>query len=109
VCACDAKHPQVRCRCTAEAALLLSLWEQQLLVEDGAKAAQKKGIRGAVKHAPELWTASLGVRRRGLQQLLQQCCGLAQRLKRGKCGGEYGALATNKIAFGLARCGARGA
>jgi hypothetical protein len=95
---------QLRCRCTAEASLLLSLWEQQLQVEDNAKATEKKGIRGAVRFAPELWTASLGIRRQQLQQLLTHCSGFAQRLKRVQRGVEHEALSPNFIAFGLARC-----
>ncbi len=98
---------QLRCRCTAEAALLLSMWERQLLVEDEAKAAQKKGIKGAVRFAPELWTAALAIRRQQLQQLLTYCSSFAQRLKRVQCGLEHEALAPNCVSFGLARWAAR--
>lgn len=95
---------QLRCRCTAEASLLLSLWEQQLTTEDNAKAGEKKGIRGAVRYRPELWTAALGMRRQQLQQLQTHCSGFAQRLKRMRHGVQHEALAPNFIAFGLARC-----
>ena len=98
---------QLRCRCTAEAALLLSMWERQLLVEDEAKATEKKGIRGAVRFAPELWTAALAIRRQQLQQLLTYCSSFAQRLKRVQCGLVHEALAPNRIAFGLARWAVR--
>ncbi len=95
---------QLRCRCTAEAALLLSLWERQLTTEDDAKAGEKKGIRGAVRFRPELWTAALGMRRQQLQQLQTHCSAFAQRLKRARHGAQHDALAPNFIAFGLARC-----
>jgi hypothetical protein len=95
---------QLRCRCTAEASLLLSLWEQQLTTEDNAKAGEKKGIRGAVRFRPELWTAALGMRRQQLQQLQTHCSAFAQRLKRVRHGVQHEALAPNFIAFGLARC-----
>ena len=98
---------QLRCRCTAEASLLLSLWEKQLLVEDEAKASEKKGIRGAVRFAPELWTTGLAIRRQQLQQFLTHCSSFAQRLKRVQRGLEYEALAPNVIAFGLARWAVR--
>ena len=105
-----------------ESALLLSLWEQQLLVEDRAKSAEKKGIRGSVRFPPDLWTAALGVRRQRLQELMQRCSSLAQvrqrcvcvcvtcvtrwflqRLNRVKCGRQHEALAPPAIAFGVAR------
>ncbi len=95
---------QLRCRCTAEASLLLSLWEQQLLVEDNAKAVEKKGIRGAIRFAPELWTTALAIRREQLQELLTRCSALAQRLKRMQHGAQHEALAPNLISFGVARC-----
>ena len=95
---------QLRCRCTAEASLLLSLWEQQLVVEDHAKASSKKGIRGAIRFQPALWTAALAIRRQQLQQLLAHCSALAQRLKRVQHGVENDALAPNLISFGVARC-----
>ena len=94
---------QLRCRCTAEASLLLSLWEQQLLEEDKAKETGKKGIRGAVRFKPELWTAGLGLRRQQLQELLTHCSAFAKKLKRMQLGKQYDALAPNRIAFGLAR------
>ena len=103
-----------------ESALLLSLWEQQLLVEDRAKVAEKKGIRGSVRFPPDLWTAALGIRRQQLQGLLQHCSSFAQvsqrarvrcvcndcfvqRLNRVKCGRQHEALAPSAIAFGVAR------
>jgi hypothetical protein len=95
---------QLRCRCTAEASLLLSLWEKQLLVEDNAKAVEKKGIRGAIRFAPELWTTALAIRRQQLQELLTRCSALAQRLKRMQHGAQHEALAPNLISFGVARC-----
>jgi hypothetical protein len=94
---------QLRCRCTAEASLLLSLWEQQLVVEDQAKASGKKGIRGAIRFKPELWTAGLAIRRQQLQELLAHCSAFAKRLKRMQLGPQHDALAPNLIAFGLAR------
>jgi hypothetical protein len=93
----------LRCRCTAEASLLLTLWERQLGVEDTAKATEKKGIRGAIRFPPGLWTAALGIRRQQLQQLLASCCGFAKRLKQLQYGLEHEALAPGKIAFGVAR------
>jgi hypothetical protein len=95
---------QLRCRCTAEASLLLSLWEQQLTTEDNAKAGEKKCNRGAVRFRPELWTAALAIRRQQLQQLLTHCTAFGQRLKRVRHGLQHEALAPNFIAFGLARC-----
>ena len=75
-----------------ESALLLSLWEQQLLVEDRAKVAEKKGIRGSVRFPPDLWTAALGVRRQRLQALLQHCSSLAQVSQRARVCGVCNAL-----------------
>ncbi len=98
---------QLRCRCTAEASLLLSLWEQQLSVEDVAKAVGKKGIRGSIRFPPELWTAALAIRRQQLQELLTHCSAFAKRLKRMQHGAEHDALAPNLISFGIARCVAR--